>query len=139
MEVKSLILLSFIIFGITQELQINQIADDNFSFVHFLYFEKDYLLIESSGHPYTDEKFIYNINYFQNPILYFDNMSLPDNISSLPNDTYIRFSGQSFLYKIDKTEPEMCLFSITPEGFAEFANLNSRKVNKKNVKDFFWL
>ena len=114
METKSLILFLFIIFGITKELHIEQIGGENFSFVHPLYFEKDYLLFESSGYPYTDEKIIYNIDYFQYPILYFDNISLPDNISSLPNDTYIRFSGQSFLYKINKTKPEMCLFSITP-------------------------
>ena len=131
METKSLILFSFIIFGITEELYINQIGGENFSHVHFLYFEKDYLLIESSGYPYTDEKIIYNFNYHNHRILDFINISLPDNISSLPNNTYIRFSGQSFLYKIDKIELEMCLFSIILEGFAEFANLNTRQVNKK--------
>jgi len=61
MQIKSLILLSFIIFGITQEFYIEHIGGENFTFFDFLYFEKDYPLIESSGYPYTDEKIIYNI------------------------------------------------------------------------------
>ena len=100
----------------SQKLTIEKIGGANFGHVHLTSYGEEYCLMDTSAFPYTDEIRFYsigsNIIDTQEKLI-----SMPNNVSSIINDTNEIYTTQSLLYRVKKDF--FCLLSISPDGFVD--------------------
>ena len=100
----------------SQKLTIEKIGGANFGHVHLTSYGEEYCLMDTSAFPYTDEIRFYsigsNIIDTQEKLI-----SMPNNVSSIINDTNEIYTTQSLLYRAEKDF--FCLLSISPDGFVD--------------------